>query len=319
MSAAWAAMSVATSRSPRAALHWYPARRLPSSASTQSTASRQPGPFQCSHRAAASRAKYAACRSRVGSRAPVSAKPVVGELADGLEEAVPGARGGVVGDHERLADQRVEMSEHVDVVGAVDHRADAREVEAAREHRRQAEQLALVVVQQVVRPRHRVAERELSLRPRRRAPATAGIDRRAGPGPRPRSWRPCARRPARFPAGARRGSRRSRSPRRPCRGSPSPKSGRTARARSTNSVTASEVSPPSSASGGTVNTVSPSSMSVSRDVARILTFRGPAEHRGDGRARGGEDVLAVVHHQQEPPPGQATRRRCRSAARRPAA
>ena len=69
-------------------------------------------------------------------------QPVVGELADGLEEAVPRARGGVVGDHERLADQRVEMAEHVDIVGAVDHRADAREVEAAREHRRQAEQLA---------------------------------------------------------------------------------------------------------------------------------------------------------------------------------
>ena len=66
------------------------------------------------------------------------------------------------------------------------------------------EQLALVVGQQVVRPRDGVAERELPFRPRRRAPAAAGSDRRVGPEPRPRSWRPCARPPARSPAGARR-------------------------------------------------------------------------------------------------------------------
>ena len=84
-------------------------------------------------------------------------QPVLGELADGLEEAVAGAGGGVVGDDERLPDQRVEMPEHVDVVGAVDDRADARQVEAAGEDRRQAEQLPLVVGQQVVRPLDRVA------------------------------------------------------------------------------------------------------------------------------------------------------------------
>ena len=95
-------------------------------------------------------------------------QPVLGELADGLEEAVAGAGGGVVGDEERLSDQRVEMPEHVHVVGPVDHGADARQVEAAGEDRRQAKQLPLVVGQEVVGPLHRMAERELSFRPRYR-------------------------------------------------------------------------------------------------------------------------------------------------------
>ena len=108
-------------------------------------------------------------------------QPVLGELADGLEEAVAGAGGGVVGDHERLPDQRVEMPEHVHVVGPVDHRADARQVEAAGEHRRQAEQLPLVVGQEVVGPLHRMAERELSFGAPASTPSTAGTDRRVDP------------------------------------------------------------------------------------------------------------------------------------------
>ena len=58
------------------------------------------------------------------------------------------------------------MPEHVDVVGPADHGADARQVEAAGEHRRQAEQLPLGVGQEVVGPLHRVAERELTFRAR---------------------------------------------------------------------------------------------------------------------------------------------------------
>ena len=58
------------------------------------------------------------------------------------------------------------MPEHVHVVGSVDHGADARQVEAAGEDRREAEQLPLVVGQEVVGPLHRMAERELSFRPR---------------------------------------------------------------------------------------------------------------------------------------------------------
>ena len=92
-------------------------------------------------------------------------QPVLGELADGLEEAVAGAGGREVGDHERLSDQRVEMPEHVHVVGPVDHGADARQVEAAGKDRGQAKQLPLVVGQEVVGPLHRMAERELSFRP----------------------------------------------------------------------------------------------------------------------------------------------------------
>ena len=95
-------------------------------------------------------------------------QPVFPELADGLEEAVPGARAAVVGDHERLPDQRIEQTEHVDIVGAVDHGTGAHQVEAAREHRRQAEQFALVFGEEVIGPLHGMAERVLSFRPRLR-------------------------------------------------------------------------------------------------------------------------------------------------------
>ncbi len=92
---------------------------------------------------------------------------ILAELADRLEQAVPRAGGGVVGDDERLADERVEVPQHVDLVGVVDDRAHAREVEAAGEHRRDAQQRSLVVGQQVVRPLDRVAQCELTLRARR--------------------------------------------------------------------------------------------------------------------------------------------------------
>ena len=42
------------------------------------------------------------------------------------------------------------MAQDVDVVGSVDDRADAREIEAAGEDRRHAEQRALVVGEEVV-------------------------------------------------------------------------------------------------------------------------------------------------------------------------
>ena len=57
-------------------------------------------------------------------------------------------------------------------------------------------------------------------------------------------------------------------------GSPSPKSCRTARARSANSVTASDAAPPAIASGGTRRTSSASTPSGSRDVARTRTWPG---------------------------------------------
>ena len=122
MSAAWAAMSVATSSWPRSALHRNPARRLPSSSSTQSTASRHPGPFQRSHRAAASPPEVRGVPSRVRSSAPASASRSSANCRIVSNSAVAGAGRGVVGDDERLADERVEVPQHVDLVGVVDAR-----------------------------------------------------------------------------------------------------------------------------------------------------------------------------------------------------
>ena len=93
-------------------------------------------------------------------------QPVLGELADRLEQAVPGAGGGVVGDDERLAHERVEVAEHVDVVGAVDAprtRLARSKPPANTDVARSS--VALVVGQQVVRPLDRVAQRELALGP----------------------------------------------------------------------------------------------------------------------------------------------------------
>ncbi len=75
---------------------------------------------------------------------------ILGELADRLEQAVARPRRRVVGDDERLADERIEVFEDIHLVVAVDDGEDAREVEAAREDRRGAQQISLVVGQQVV-------------------------------------------------------------------------------------------------------------------------------------------------------------------------
>ena len=82
-------------------------------------------------------------------------------------------------------------------------------------------------------------------------------------------------------------------------GSRSPKSGRTARARSTNSVTASDVSPPSSASGVTASTVSPATASALARRGEDLDRRTATEDRGDRRSGRGQDVLTVVDHHEE--------------------
>ena len=75
---------------------------------------------------------------------------ILRELADRLEQAVARPRRRVVGDDERLADERIEVFEDIHLVVAVDDSEDAREVEAAREDRRGAEESLLVVGQQVV-------------------------------------------------------------------------------------------------------------------------------------------------------------------------
>ena len=89
-----------------------------------------------------------ACRvedSRLG-------QAVFGELTNGFEKAVTGASCDVVGDDQRLAHERIEVPQHVDVVDMfVGHdRADTREIKAAREDRCELQQFAFVVVEEFV-------------------------------------------------------------------------------------------------------------------------------------------------------------------------
>ena len=76
--------------------------------------------------------------------------------------------GGVVGDDERLAHEGVEVPEHVNHVATRGDGVNARQFESAGEHQSDAEQLALVVGQQIVRRRHRMTQRVLALGARRR-------------------------------------------------------------------------------------------------------------------------------------------------------
>ncbi len=57
--------------------------------------------------------------------AAVLGEAVLGELPDRLEQRVPGAGAGVVSDDERLADERIEVPEHVDVVCVLDDGTEA--------------------------------------------------------------------------------------------------------------------------------------------------------------------------------------------------
>ena len=128
-----------------------------------------------------------------------------------------------IGNHERLADERFEQVEHRVLVvapGTADRRRGGK-VEPAREHRTPAQQRALVVVEQVVRPLHRVAQRLVTFQTHVATRTATGSGRRVGPAARVRSSRSSAPRPARSRAGSRRAGDRSRPPhrpRRPCRG-----------------------------------------------------------------------------------------------------
>ena len=151
-------------------------------------------------------------------------------------------RGAVVGDDQRLAHQRVQEPQHLDVVARLGDGAQRRQVEAAGEHRRRPQGRALVVVQQVVGPGHRVPQRRLAIGPElgsgqqpepvaqpvahldrahRRHPRRGQLDAERQPversrrsrSPRPRS----ARRRSRTRAGRRGPARRTGSPRRTSR------------------------------------------------------------------------------------------------------
>ena len=89
---------------------------------------------------------------------------LVGERPDGLEHAVPGPRGTVVGDDQGLAHQRVQQPQGLHVVARLGDGAQRRQVEAAGEHRRRPQHRALGFVQQVDGPRHRAAQGRLTIR-----------------------------------------------------------------------------------------------------------------------------------------------------------
>ncbi len=92
-------------------------------------------------------------------------QPLVRERPDGLEQAVPGPCGAEVCDDERLAHQRVQHPQHLDVVARLGDGAQGRQVEATREHRGPTQDRALFVVEEVVGPGHRVPQRRLTVRP----------------------------------------------------------------------------------------------------------------------------------------------------------
>ena len=86
---------------------------------------------------------------------------LLGELADRLQHREPGSSRGPVGDEQRLAHQGVEQIEDgvvIDIIGSR-YRASTLEIESTGEHRTPIQQRLLRIVEQVVGPRHRVAQR----------------------------------------------------------------------------------------------------------------------------------------------------------------
>ena len=96
---------------------------------------------------------------------------LLGELRNGFQHREPGPTRRPVGNQKRLADQGIQQIEHRVVVGYIEsgNRASAFKVESAREHRTLFQQRLLGVVEVVVGPRHRVAQRVVALQPPPRA------------------------------------------------------------------------------------------------------------------------------------------------------
>ena len=86
---------------------------------------------------------------------------LLGELADRLQHRKPGPPRRPVGDEQRLAHQRVEKIQNGVVIDVIEsgHRAGALEVKSPGEHRTPFQQRLFRVVEEVVGPRHRVAQR----------------------------------------------------------------------------------------------------------------------------------------------------------------
>ena len=165
------------------------------------------------------------------------------------------------------------------------------EVESAGEHRTPLQQRLFRVVEQVVGPRHRVAQRVVAFQAAPRAdqqpePLIETITHLAR-----RSSTPSARPPTRWPTGSRRGGGRSPPPRPPRRAGPARSRGATLWARSTNRFTAAESIPAPTSSEGTGHNCSSATPSPSRLVARIVTVAECAED-GLDQIGGGVDARA---------------------------
>ena len=88
----------------------------------------------------------------------------LGELADRLQQRVAGMTRQTVGVDERLAYERLEHVQHAVLVEPVTGDRDGGvEVEPTREDRASVQQVAFPVVEQVVGPLHRVAQRLVAL------------------------------------------------------------------------------------------------------------------------------------------------------------
>ncbi|MDT5085426.1 MAG: hypothetical protein QOJ61_2469, partial [Mycobacterium sp.] len=89
------------------------------------------------------------------------AEMLVGELADGLQHPKPSLSLRSVGDEQGFAYQRVEKIENLVVVQIVKsaYSAGALEVESTNENRTPFQQRSFRVLEKVIGPRHRVAQR----------------------------------------------------------------------------------------------------------------------------------------------------------------
>ena len=197
----------------------------------------------------------------------------LGELADRLQHRKPGPPRRPVGDEQRLAHQRIQQIQNGVVVGAIESgdRAGTLEVESTGEHRTPLQQRLLGVVEQVVGPRHRVAQRLVAFQPAPRAdqqpePVIETIPHLARP-----SSTPSARPPTRWPTGSRRGGGRSPPPRRPHQPWPARSAGpRCGRVRRTAPPPRSRC-PHRTSSEGTGHNCSSATPNPSRLVANIRT------------------------------------------------
>ena len=91
----------------------------------------------------------------------------LGELADRLQHAVAGVAADPLDGHQRLAHQRIQHVQHGVLVEppSAAHRHRGGQVEPAGEHRTAVQHRPLVVVEQVVGPPHRVAQRLVAFQP----------------------------------------------------------------------------------------------------------------------------------------------------------